>query len=219
MPTKVTWRCELWSWQETAHASDCCKAPTLSPGIFTIYCEHGVCYGFEVLQTCESPKHPFQIFKTRFPHPPLIIIYIMPVASMCPVWTESLTFSRTCTRFAVDRFHWCGHIGCSKGYSLDAYNQKWINGINFQVNEQANSGLQKIRGQLAYMSIENFEIHCSLFLALKEHGQKVWATCFAPVMYVVVWLFSCNNITISNACSNHILTNSHLDDFKTPLSD
>ena len=24
---------------------------------------------------CESPKHPFQIFKTRFPRPPLLIIY------------------------------------------------------------------------------------------------------------------------------------------------
>ena len=54
------------------------------------------------------------------------------------------------TQFAVDRFHWRGHIGCSKGYSQDAYRQKRIKGINSQVNEQANSGLQKIRGQLAY---------------------------------------------------------------------
>ncbi len=44
--------------------------PTLSPGIFTIYCPHGVCYGFEVLRECESPRHPFQIFKTRFSKPP-----------------------------------------------------------------------------------------------------------------------------------------------------
>ena len=35
MPTKVSWRCELWSWQETVHTLDCCKVsyghPTLSP--------------------------------------------------------------------------------------------------------------------------------------------------------------------------------------------
>ena len=31
-----------------------------------------------------------------------------------------------------------------------------------------NSGLQKIRGQLAYMNIENYKLHCSLFLALKS---------------------------------------------------
>ena len=71
-----------------------------------------------------------------------------------------------------DRFHWRSHIGCSKGYSLDAYSQKRIKGINSQVNEQANSGLQKIRGQLAYMSVENFRIHCSLFLALKNMDKK-----------------------------------------------
>ncbi len=35
---------------------------------------HGVCYGFEVLRECESPRHPFQIFKTRFSKPPSKII-------------------------------------------------------------------------------------------------------------------------------------------------
>ena len=42
------------------------RHPTLTPGIFTIYCPHAVCYGFEILTECESPRHPFQIFKTRF---------------------------------------------------------------------------------------------------------------------------------------------------------
>ena len=74
------------------------------------------------------------------------------------------------------------------------------------------------------MSVENFEIHCSLFLALKEHGQKLWATCFAPVMYVVVWLFSTlgwlrnmftfiQNWIISSGWYITLLTNHpHLDD-------
>ena len=35
--------------------------PTLTPGIFTIYCEHGICCGFEVIQSHESPKRPFNI--------------------------------------------------------------------------------------------------------------------------------------------------------------
>ena len=69
----------------------------------------------------------------------------------------------------MDRFHWRGHVGCSRGYCLDAYNDRRIKVINLQVNEQANSGLQRIHGQLAYyMNIENFKLHCSLFLALKN---------------------------------------------------
>jgi len=66
------------------------------------------------------------------------------------------------TKFLVDRFHWRGHVGCSRGYCLDAYNDRRIKAMNLQVNEQANSGLQRIRGQLAYMNIENFKLHCSL---------------------------------------------------------
>ena len=44
--------------------------PTLTPGIFMLYCLDGVCYGFEVLRSCESLGHPFQ-FTTRFTSPPL----------------------------------------------------------------------------------------------------------------------------------------------------
>ena len=46
---------------------------TLTPGIFTVYCPHGLCCGFEVMKTHESPKHPFKIFLTRFTSPPKII--------------------------------------------------------------------------------------------------------------------------------------------------
>ena len=58
---------------------DCRKAsyghPTLTPGIFTVYCPHGVCYGFDIKQRCESPRHPFNIFTSYFPVPPGTIVY------------------------------------------------------------------------------------------------------------------------------------------------
>jgi hypothetical protein len=40
--------------------------PTLLPGIFTLYCQHGVCYGFQVMANHESPDVPFTIIRTRF---------------------------------------------------------------------------------------------------------------------------------------------------------
>ena len=40
--------------------------------------------------------------------------------------------------------------------------------INSQVNEQANSGLQRIKGQLAYMRPENFIFTLSIFLAMNN---------------------------------------------------
>ena len=49
--------------------SDSCRKdsyghPSLSPGIFTIFCPHGICYGFEVMQSCESPIASIQHFPT-----------------------------------------------------------------------------------------------------------------------------------------------------------
>ena len=36
------------------------------------------------------------------------------------------------------------------------------------MNEQANAGLQRIRGQLAYMTLDNFMFTVSLFLCIKN---------------------------------------------------
>eukprot|EP00794_Sanderia_malayensis_P003982 gene3982-4531_t len=40
--------------------------PTLLPGIFTMFCEHEICYGFEIMLTEESPDVPFSFIFTRF---------------------------------------------------------------------------------------------------------------------------------------------------------
>ncbi len=170
-----TGRYESDSRSGATSTDNCRKAsyghPTLSPGIFTLYCEHGICYGFEILQSCESPRHPFLIFKTRFQHAPDLIVY----DNACRLHIYCLNREPhffELTRFAVDRFHWRGHVGCTRGYSLDLYQTRAIRDINSQVNEQANAGLQRIRGHLAYMSFDNFKFHCSLFLALVNMDKK-----------------------------------------------
>ena len=67
------------------------------------------------------------------------------------------------TQFFVDRFHCKGHVGCSKGYCLDAYKSKNVQSLNSQVNEHANSG---IKGQIVYMNQSNFIFTVSLFLCM-----------------------------------------------------
>jgi len=38
----------------------------LLPGIFTLFCQHGICFGFRVMTTSESPNVLFSLLKTRF---------------------------------------------------------------------------------------------------------------------------------------------------------
>ena len=144
--------------------------PTLTPGIFTIYCLHGVCCGFEVMRSHESPKHPFEIFLTRFEIPPAIIIYDNSCKLHQYILNRHLSHFKN-TSF-VDRFHWRGHVGCASGYSLDKYTTHWISSINLQVNEQANAGLQRIKGQIAYIKPENFMFHVKLFLGITSMDKK-----------------------------------------------
>ena len=92
--------------------------PTLTPGIFTLYCLHAICYGFEVMRSHESPRHPFEIFLTHFEQPPTTIIYDNSCKLHQYILYRQLIHFQS-TNFLVDRFHWRGHAGCSSGYTLN----------------------------------------------------------------------------------------------------
>lgn len=112
-------------------------------------------------------RHPLEIFQSCFPAPPKTII----CDKACKLHQYCLNREPSFlsnTKFLVDRFHWKGHIGCSAGYSLDAYKHSRFKEINSQVNEQVNAGFQWIKGQLAFMSLDHFMFTLSLFLAVKN---------------------------------------------------
>ena len=159
-------------------AEDACRKasyghPTLTPGIFTIkfYCQYGECYGFQTMRSCESPRHPFDIFTCCFNSPLQIIVYdnACKLHIYClnrePAWYSK-------TRFFVVGLHWRGHVGCTRGYRMDSYKTRMdTRSINSQANEQANSGLQRIKGQLAYMKPSNFMLTLSLLLAITNQDK------------------------------------------------
>jgi len=141
--------------------------PVLTPGIFTLFCSHGICYGFQILKQHKSPKHPFEIFFTRFKTMPEYIIY----DNSCKLHQYILNREPTIfqnTVFMIDRFHWRGHVGCSSGYNMDIYLQETLMQTNSQINEQANSGLQQMKRYIAYMKADNFKFHVKLLLACKN---------------------------------------------------
>ena len=105
------------------------------------------------MEDCESPRIPFQIFKQHFPVAPKVIIY----DNTCKLHQDCLNrdpifFKHT--NFLVDWFHWRGHKGCSLGNNIDLYPN--LNTINTRVNEQTNANIQKLKGHLSYMRLDNF---------------------------------------------------------------
>ena len=56
---------------------------------------------------------------------------------------------------------------------MDKYVNQSMSSINSQINEQANAGLQHIKGQLVYMKPDNFMFHIKLFLAITNMDKQV----------------------------------------------
>ena len=120
------------------------------------------------LKWCKHANYQGTCFKFsqfQLQKPPETIIYDNTIS--CKLHTYCLNrepYLYWDTQFFVDHFHWKGHVGCSEGYFLDAYKSRNVQLLNPQVNEQANSGLRRIKGQIAYM---NHYFHCLC----------VWQTC------------------------------------------
>ncbi|XP_041922771.1 uncharacterized protein LOC121686464 [Alosa sapidissima] len=82
--------------------------PSLLPGVFLIHCEHGICYGFQMMVKHESPDTPFTVLKTRFMEMPKVVIY----DNSCNLHQYCLNRDRLSfkkTWFLVDRLHWKNH--------------------------------------------------------------------------------------------------------------
>lgn len=140
------------------------KAPSniWTSGIFTFLCAHGVCYGYEVMKDAESVNVPFTILYERFPRAPEMVVFDHACKFHIYTIAREPHFFENCA-FKIDRFHWHNHTGCASGYNLDAYPQHHM--LNSEANEQANSLLKKLRGQLSLMKLTTFKASLNVFLA------------------------------------------------------
>ncbi|KAL3868521.1 hypothetical protein ACJMK2_041322 [Sinanodonta woodiana] len=135
--------------------------PHLLPGVFTLFCLHGISYGFQVMKVHESPDVPFTLPRTRFRKAPNLVVY----DNACSLHVYSLNkdpvFFKD-TSFRVDSLHFRNHTACGLSYELKAYPQ--FCKLNSQVVEQSNSRLQRLKGSLSYITQNNFMKLCKFYL-------------------------------------------------------
>ena len=140
---------------------------SLSAGLFTMFCPHGICMGFQLMDCVESPRTPFDILLRRFRKMPGLIIY----DNSCKLHLYALKREPRRfidTRFMVDRMHYKNHTSCTEGYSMDTYKDIKIEEINSQTNEQANAQLRHLSTQAAYMTPSNLIFHVAVFFAIRN---------------------------------------------------
>ncbi|CAG2234981.1 unnamed protein product [Mytilus edulis] len=137
------------------------RHPTLLPGIFTAFCKHGICYGFQIMECNESPNVPFTFLRTRFKKAPTTVIY----DNACNLHSYCLNrdpdFFKD-TLFVVDNLHWGNHTSCSRVYEAKFHPE--LSKVNTQMVEQNNAKLRKLKSNLSYMNYDNFMSHLKFFL-------------------------------------------------------
>ncbi|XP_063419439.1 uncharacterized protein LOC134702470 [Mytilus trossulus] len=135
--------------------------PSLLPGVFTLFCPHGICYGFQVMKCHESPDVPFTLLRTRFRKAPKLVIYDNACSLQAYCLNRDANFFLE-TQFRVDGLHFKNHKACGPSFELKSYPQ--FTDLNSQVVEQSNSRLQRVKGSLSYMTQLNFMKHCKYYL-------------------------------------------------------
>ena len=144
---------------------------TLSPGLFTFFCNHGVCHGFSLMDQPESPKTAFDILVTKFKKMPSVLVYDNAChLKLYTIKREPARFKDT--KFIVDTFHARGHT-CSKGFHMKTYNRdRRITSINPNLVEQANKKFRYLTSQIACMSSDNAMVHFAVFVAINNIMQN-----------------------------------------------
>jgi hypothetical protein len=141
-------------------------------GIFTWFCQHGVCYGFYMLEGAEGRNDAYSFLVSYFSVAPKVVVYDFACSLQEYCLNRAPEFFKN-TTFLVDRFHWFNHVGCASSYNLSLYTE--LEDLNSQVAEQCNSALSKIKPLVSQMSMAAFMFNVRLYLDVWNAKQiKKW---------------------------------------------
>lgn len=136
--------------------------PTLMPGVFSVWCPHGICLAFHVMRVPESPETAFSILALRRRTAPAVVVY----DDACKLLAYALArepeyFGRT--RFFCDRFHRRDHVACGDGLDIDAFSAYAC--LNTEAAEQGWAKTCFVVTPTQFMTAPNFMLYVRTFFA------------------------------------------------------
>ena len=143
-------------------------------GVFTWYCQHGVCYAFYIIPNAEGRNEAFSFLLKYFKVAPKVVVYNF----ACSLQDYSLNRQPEHfrdTMFLVDRFHWFNHVSWARSYNLSLYSEHMY--LNSQIAEQCNSALTRIKCSVSQMKQTTFT---NIRLSLEMWNQGRWTNCRQP---------------------------------------
>ena len=153
-----------------SHSNGNGSGNNLTPGIFAVFCLHGVIVEVFSMICGETPRFFFESMRRRFVFAPDVVYYDLACAEHKYSLLRTPHFFRK-TRFVLDRFHVPNHDGCSAGYHPKSHPDLKMD--NTQIAEQSNSFFDPLKGHLQYTNQEHFDLALGVFSA--RYSEKVVA--------------------------------------------
>lgn len=134
-------------------------------GLFSFFCEHGICYSLFIMDRSEGRAEPFAFLSAYLKTPPRLVLYDFACA------LHEYILNRASVHFAdtmceVDKLHWCNHQSCSQAYNSSLYPQ--LRGANSQVAEQSNSTFERIKASVQQMEQRSFMWHMRMYASKRN---------------------------------------------------
>jgi len=143
------------------------KKEKLTGGLMALWCPHLVCLGFHKMPKAEGRDDVFSALLCYFESPPSIVIYDF-ACQLAPYCRSREPDLFKDTLFVIDEMHANGHSSCSQACFLSNYMQTNADllRINSSAAECSNSGLNRIRKSVSYMSENHAILYTHTFLSV-----------------------------------------------------
>lgn len=141
-------------------------------GVFTVMCEHAVCYSFFVMPGAEGRNELYSWIMKHMVKAPELVVYDFACSLHAYCLNRAPQFFSN-TLFLVDRFYWGNHASCSHAYDITRFAQ--YDSLKTEVCEQLNNALRKIKSTVTQMSLGSFMAFARLFFEMwnKERSDRV----------------------------------------------
>ena len=144
---------DQWATRRAPEDQDACRKyslshPTLTPGMFTIYCPHGVLLWIRSNAIAWISKASIQNFLHSFQYTTTYHRLQQPIASYINTFSIDINHISRAHLSLLVVSHWQGHVRCSSGYSLDRYTMPKPRAETLKLMSKAMLGYSALKDKL-----------------------------------------------------------------------
>ena len=146
-----------------------------SGGIMAFWCEHGISYGFHMIEKAEAQKDVMCALLMHWEKAPRVILYDNACHLMKYCHSREWEYFKN-TTFLIDEFHQYNHTQCTEAHSMKQFKSSRAVKFLFKncsVAESGNAGLNKLKASMHYLQADAAFIYTLIQLEIQNNIKTI----------------------------------------------